>query len=325
MDTEHILMVERLVKHFLLKGGVFGRDKGVVRAVDGVSFRLRQGETLGLAGESGCGKSTLARAMLRLEEDVQGKVLFQGEDLLTVPPGRMRALRREVQMVFQDPTTSLHPLMSAGDLVAEPLLIHKLGDEKQRHERALQLLEMVGLGRELAESLPHELSGGQRQRVGIARAVALEPKLLVFDEPLSAIDVSAQAQLLNLIQDLQERLQLSYVFISHDLGVVKHVSQRVAIMYLGRLVEVAPSEDLYRHPLHPYTQTLLSSIPRLFLGEMDVTSYPPPMGDTPSPVDLPSGCRFHPRCSRAEEGCETCEPELVDVGGGHAVACHYVT
>ena len=320
MGTEDILVVERLIKYFPLKGGVFGRDKGVVRAVDGVSFRLGEGETLGLAGESGCGKSTLARAMLRLEEDVQGKVLFEGEDLLQVPSSRLRTLRRKIQMVFQDPTTSLHPLMSAAELVAEPLLIHKVGDEHERRERAMQLLEMVGLGRELAGNLPHELSGGQRQRVGIARALALEPKLVVFDEPLSAIDVSVQAQLLNLIQDLQERLQLTYIFISHDLGVVKHVSQRVALMYLGKFVEVAPSEELYRRPLHPYTQTLLSSIPRLFLGDMEMSKYPEPMGDTPSPVDLPPGCRFHPRCFRLEERCRASEPELVDVGGGHLVA-----
>ena len=324
MKPEDILVVERLVKHFPLKGGIFGRGKGVVRAVDGVSFRLREGETLGLAGESGCGKSTLARAMLRLEEEVRGSVFFEDEDLLRVSPRRMRALRRKIQIVFQDPTTSLHPLMNAADLVAEPLSIHKVGNENGRRERGLQLLEMVGLGRELAGNLPHELSGGQRLRVGIARALALEPKLVVFDEPLSAIDVSVTAQLLNLIQDLQERLQLTYIFISHDLGVVKHVSQRVAIMYLGKFVEVAPSEELYHHPLHPYTQTLLSSIPRLFLGDMDMSKYPKPMGDTPSPVDLPTGCRFHPRCSKSEEHCQASEPELVDLGGGHMVACHYV-
>jgi oligopeptide/dipeptide ABC transporter ATP-binding protein len=324
MDSKDLLVVERLIKHFPLRGGVFGSDRGVVRAVDGVSFRLREGETLGLAGESGCGKSTLARAILRLEEDVQGRVLFEGEDLLHVLPSRMRALRREIQIVFQDPTTSLHPLMSAGDLVAEPLSIHGVGkSDKERRETALQLLEMVGLGRELARSLPHALSGGQRQRVGIARALALEPKLVVFDEPLSAIDVSVQAQLLNLIQDLQERLRLTYVFISHDLSVVKYVSQRMAIMYLGKFVEVASSEELYRRPLHPYTQTLLSSIPQLFLGDMDVSTYPKPTGDTPSPVDLPSGCRFHPRCPTSDERCATSEPELVDVGGGHMLACHY--
>jgi oligopeptide transport system ATP-binding protein len=324
MTTEEILVVENLVKHYPLKGGVFGGDKGIVRAVDGVSFRLHEGETLGLVGESGCGKSTLARAMLRLEDDVRGKVLFEGEDLLRATPSRMRTLRRKIQMVFQDPTTSLHPLMSALELVLEPLIIHNVGNESERKERALELLEMVGLGRQLAGNLPHELSGGQRQRVGIARAVALEPKLVVFDEPLSAIDVSVQAQLLNLIQDLQESLQLTYIFISHDLGVVKHVSRRVAIMYLGKFVEIAPSEELYSHPLHVYTQTLLHSIPRLFVGDMDMSQYPKPTGDTASPLDRLPGCRFEPRCPFAEGQCRTSPPELVDAGGGHMVACHRI-
>ncbi len=313
-----ILEVENLTKHFGAKGG-----QGGVRAVNGVNLRLELGETLGIVGESGCGKSTLARLILRLIEPTAGSVRFAGEDLLALPQSDLRVRRRDMQLIFQDPYASLDPRLTVGTIVGEPLAIHGVGDRKERRERVAGLLKTVGLEADASARYPHEFSGGQRQRIGIARAVALEPKLIIADEPVSALDVSIQSQILGLLLDLKERLALSYIFISHDLAVVEHMSDRVAVMYLGRIVEMTDTESLYEKPAHPYTEALISAVPqpdperertRIVLS-----------GDIPNPENPPPGCPFHPRCPKAMDHCRTTTPKMQNIGTEerpHLVTCH---
>jgi oligopeptide/dipeptide ABC transporter ATP-binding protein len=316
VDSNHqeLVNVRGLVKHFPVEG-----SDDVVRAVDGVSFTIMRGETLGLVGESGCGKSTVGRCLLRLIEPTSGEVTFEGRDVLSLERNELRQLRREMQIVFQDPYASLNPRMKVGDIVGEPLVIHKIGTKSERRDRVSELLRRVGLDPDYRTRYPHEFSGGQRQRIGVARTLALNPKLIVADEPVSALDVSVQAQVVNLLQDLQEEFGLTYLFISHGLAVVEHISTRVAVMYLGRIVEIASAAELYARPLHPYTQALLSAIPipdpkrkreRIVL-----------QGDVPTPINPPSGCRFRTRCPIAVDECARIDPELREVSPGHTVAC----
>jgi len=318
-----LLEVTNLAKSFPVQSGLFGRDKRKVHAVSDVSFTLAAGETLGLVGESGCGKSTLGRAVLRLIEPSAGSVRFEGREVTTMPKTELRALRRHMQIVFQDPYSSLNPRMSVRDTVSEALRIHALASSRADEEaQVAALLKQVGLRPEHMDRYPHEFSGGQRQRVGIARALAVRPKLIVCDEPVSALDVSVQAQIVNLLKDLTEQLGLSYLFIAHDLSVVEFMSQRVAVMYLGRIVELAPVASLYASPRHPYTRALLSAVPELTPGarktRLKLT------GDIPSPLDPPSGCAFHPRCPDAQRGlCDTERPVLREVAEGQLAACHF--
>jgi oligopeptide/dipeptide ABC transporter ATP-binding protein len=313
-NHSELVRVRGLVKHFPVEG-----SDDVVRAVDGVSFEIFRGETLGLVGESGCGKSTAGRCLLRLIEPSAGEITFDGRDVLSLGKRELRELRRAMQIVFQDPYASLNPRMKVGDIVGEPLVIHKIGAKKERRERVAGLLSKVGLDPDYMDRYPHEFSGGQRQRIGVARTLALNPKLIVADEPVSALDVSVQAQVVNLLQDLQKEFGLTYLFISHGLAVVEHISTRVAVMYLGRIVEVASAAELYARPLHPYTQALLSAIPvpdpkhkraRIVL-----------QGDVPTPINPPSGCRFRTRCPIAIDECARIDPELREVSPSHTVAC----
>jgi oligopeptide/dipeptide ABC transporter ATP-binding protein len=313
-QPSELVTVRGLVKHFPVEG-----SDDVVRAVDGVSFSIIRGETLGLVGESGCGKSTVGRCLLRLIEPTAGSVEFGGRNVLSLGKQEMRQLRREMQIVFQDPYASLNPRMTVGDIVGEPLTIHKIGTKQERRERVKELLQRVGLNPDYSKRYPHEFSGGQRQRIGVARTLALNPQLIVADEPVSALDVSVQAQVVNLLQELQAEFGLTYLFISHGLAVVEHISTRVAVMYLGRIVEIASAKDLYVRPLHPYTQALLSAIPipdptrsreRIVLH-----------GDVPTPINPPSGCRFRTRCPIAIAECSQIDPELREVSPGHEVAC----
>jgi len=315
-----ILDVRNLVKHFPVRRGILGGERRYVRAVDGVSFTVGSQETLGLVGESGCGKSTVGRTILRLLAPTSGEVWFRGRNILALGEEEVRSLRREMQIVFQDPFGALNPRLTVEQIVGEPLKNHGIGNRRERREKVEEALTMVGLLPEHLKRFPHEFSGGQRQRIGIARALVLRPRLVVADEPVSALDVSVQAQVLNLIARLQRELRLSIMLISHDLGVVRHISRRVAVMYLGEIVEVAPAGDLYGNPLHPYTQALLSAVPvpnpRLAKKRIVLA------GDVPSPLDPPSGCRFHPRCPRRMEICPVEPPKTRQVAIGHLVACH---
>ena len=318
--AQPILVAEHVAKHYPLKGAGFSRRRGRVLAVADVSLSVAAGEVFGLVGESGCGKSTLGRALLRLEDPTAGRVLFNGEDIAAFDPPRLKQFRREAQIIYQDPYSSLNPRRQIGDLVAEPLDIHRVGTPAERQERAAWLLKVVGLLPEHARRYPHEFSGGQRQRIVIARALALNPMLLLADEPVSALDVSIQAQVINLLKELQTQFNLTYLFISHDLSLVEYISDRVAVMYLGRLVELASKQELYREPLHPYTQALLSAAPvpdpRAPKNRILLT------GDVPSPVHPPAGCSFHPRCRESRGICRSDPPAFRELSPGRFVACH---
>jgi len=322
--SPELLRVDDLKVHFPLKKGiVIQRQVGTIKAVDGISFALRRGDTLGLVGESGCGKSTTGLAILRMLEPTAGRIVFEGRDITHTGRDGMRPIRRRMQMVYQDPYGSLNPRMKVRDIIGEPLAVHGTAKDKRTYaERVEQLIAMVGLLPDMAERYPHEFSGGQRQRIGIARALALEPSLVICDEPVSALDVSIQAQVVNLFMALKEQLSLTYVFIAHDLAVVRHISDRIAVMYLGRIVEIAGRDELYKRPLHPYTQALLAAVP---VADPEVEASRPRIivkGEVPSALKPPSGCRFHPRCPRAMEACKTVDPALTDLGLGRAVACH---
>ncbi len=318
-----LLEVTDLVKHYPVSGGMFGREVGVVRAVDGVSFTIRRGETLGLVGESGCGKTTTGRCILQLERPTSGSIRFEGQELTTLGSEALRPVRRRMQVIFQDPYSSLNPRMTVGQIVEEPLAVHKLApDAAARSTRVRELLGQVGLLPQYGQRYPHELSGGQRQRVGIARALAMEPSLIICDEPVSALDVSIQAQIINLLEDLGRDLGLTYLFVAHDLSVVRHISDRVAVMYLGRIVEVADRQALYQTPLHPYTRALLSAVP---IPDPEVEAHRERVvlgGEVPSPLRPPPGCAFHPRCPIAVDDCHRSRPELREIQPGHRAACH---
>jgi len=321
MIGQPLLEVTDLKKHFPIHKGVFSKVSGQVYAVDGVSFSIGRGETLGLVGESGCGKSTVGRTLLRLLEPTDGSIRIDGEDITHLERDKLLPYRRRMQMIYQDPYASLNPRMSAGEIVGEPLVIHDIGTPQERRERVAALFERVGLRPEAMNSYPHEFSGGQRQRIGIARALALNPELIVGDEPVSALDVSIQAQILNLLMELQDELKLSYLFVAHDLAVVEHISHRVAVMYLGRIVEMTDKRSLFEMPLHPYTEALLSAVP---IPKASARSRKRVIlkGDVPSPINPPPGCHFHARCPYAMPRCRTDVPALREVTPGHLVSCH---
>jgi oligopeptide transport system ATP-binding protein len=318
-----LVEIKSLKKYFPIRKGVLQREVERVHAVDDVTLSVQKGETVGLVGESGCGKSTLGRCVVRLLEPTAGDVIFDGRSIGKLGARSLRPLRREMQMVFQDPYASLNPRKRVGTIISDPMKIHGIGDRRERKKRVEELLEVVGLSPEHYNRFPHEFSGGQRQRIGVARALALRPKLVVADEPVSALDVSIQAQMVNLLEDLQDEFGLTYVFIAHDLGVVRHVSDRIAVMYLGKLMELSPAEELYTRPIHPYTEALLSAVP---IPDPDLSEERERIvlqGDVPSPIHPPSGCRFHPRCRYATDVCAQIEPPLVDYGNGHLAACHH--
>jgi oligopeptide transport system ATP-binding protein len=325
-DGEVLLKVEHLKKYFPIRRGiVFQREVGRVHAVDDVSFEVRAGETLGLVGESGCGKSTLGRCLVRLHALTEGSIMFGGRDISRLSRRALRPVRSDVQMIFQDPYASLNPRKRVGTIIADPLRIHgHRAGRQQVKDRVRELLRLVGLSPEHINRYPHEFSGGQRQRIGVARALALHPKLIIADEPVSALDVSIRAQVINLLDDLQDDLGLTYIFIAHDLGVVRHVSDRIAVMYLGKIVEISPAEELYQRPVHPYTEALLSAVP---IPDPAITARREQIvleGDVPSPIEPPSGCRFHPRCRYATDVCKQTEPPLIPQGAeGHLAACHH--
>jgi oligopeptide transport system ATP-binding protein len=327
VSREVMLKAENLVKHYPIKAGVLRRTVGHVKALDGVSFELYKGETLGIVGESGCGKSTLGRMLMRLEEPTAGKLIFDGVDVYSQKGSAMRRLRRDIQIVFQDPYTSLNPRMTVGDIVGEPFEIHTdVVPKRGRRQRVQELLELVGLNPEHINRYPHQFSGGQRQRIGIARGLALNPKVIICDEPVSALDVSVQAQVVNLLAELQGRLGLAYIFIAHDLSVVRHISDRVGVMYLGKLVELGDEDQIYSRPTHPYTQALLSAVPLPDPTMRNMREQIVLTGDVPSPANPPSACRFHTRCWKAQEICSIDEPLLIERPDGestHVSACHF--
>ena len=315
-----ILEVEGLKKYYPIQGGILGKTVGEVKAVDGVSFYVREGEILGIVGESGCGKSTMGKAILRLIEPTEGEIKFEGQDITELPSEDMRKLRRDMQIIFQDPYASLNPRHTVEKIISEPLLVHGMKSKAERKRRVRELLEVVGLSAYHASRYPHQFSGGQRQRIGIARALANNPKLIICDEPVSALDVSVQSQILNLMGDLRDEFNLTYIFIAHDLSVVKHISDRVGVMYLGRMVELADKDDLYEDPKHPYTQALLSAVPE---PDPDIEKERIILeGDVPSPANPPAGCAFHTRCPFAMDICSKVRPELEPAGDEHFVACH---
>ena len=318
-----LVQVDDLKMHFPIHTGIFRRHTGDVKAVDGVSFQIMPGQTLGLVGESGCGKSTVGRAMLRLYEPTAGRVIIDGDDVATLAPEALRRKRPTMQMVFQDPQASLNPRMTLADIVSEPLDEHTAWSRDHKLERVYELMDQVGLNRRFVNRFPHEFSGGQRQRIGIARALALKPRFIVCDEAISALDVSVQAQILNLLMDLQEKYGLTYLFIAHDLAVVRHISDRVGVMYLGRLAELAPASELFARPLHPYTRALLSAVPEP--DPRAARTRQRLSGEVPSPLNPPEGCRFHPRCPIARDICKTTVPDWREASGGHHTACHAVT
>ena len=323
LKDEYLLQVKGLKKWFPITSGIFSKVTGHIKAVDGVSFNVKRGETLGVVGESGCGKSTMGRTILRLLEPTAGEVLFENEDLTKLSPENMRKKRREMQFIFQDPYASLNPRMTVGDIIAEPIDIQYGYDSTERKNKIIEIMELVGLNPKYVRRYSHEFSGGQRQRIGIARAIVLEPKLLVCDEPVSALDVSIQAQIINLMKNLQKRFGMTYIFVSHDLSVIKHISDRVAVMYLGKVMEIASKKQLYDNPLHPYTKALISAIP---IPDPDVKNNKIILsGDMPSPANPPTGCYFRTRCFEAKEICREAQPELRDIGNGHHCACHFVT
>jgi oligopeptide/dipeptide ABC transporter ATP-binding protein len=322
-STTPLIEVRNLTKHFPIKGGVFGRTIGQVQAVDGIDFDIMPTETLGLVGESGCGKTTAGRSLLRLIEPTAGTAQYKNQDLFKLPPRELRKVRRHLQIIFQDPFSSLNPRMTVENLIGEAMQLHGLVEAQDVRERVQDLLERVGLQGSYVSRYPHEFSGGQRQRIGIARALALRPEFIVCDEAVSALDVSVQAQVINLLQDLQDEFNLSYLFIAHDLSVVRHISDRVAVMYLGNIVELADCDELYAHPAHPYTQSLLSAIPEP--NPRRVKERIILRGDVPTPINPPSGCRFHTRCPAAYARCSQETPELKQVAAGHFVACHLYT
>lgn len=325
MAKQELLKVEGLKQHFPIKGGLLGRTVNHVKAVDGISFEVYEGETVSIVGESGCGKSTTGRAILRLEEPTEGKVHFAGEDITDLSTKEMRSRRKDLQIIFQDPYASINPRQTVSDILTEAMEIQNSVPRKKRRERVLELLDIVGLNEHQADRYPHEFSGGQRQRIGIARALAVDPKLIICDEAVSALDVSIQAQVLNLLEELQEEFNLTYLFISHDLGVVRHISDRVIVMYLGKIVEIGERNEIFDRPKHPYTKALLSAIP--VPDPTHKKEHIPLKGDVPSPIDPPQGCRFHTRCPFAQDKCRTVEPELKThemMSESHKAACHFV-
>ncbi|KIQ94431.1 Glutathione import ATP-binding protein GsiA [Anoxybacillus thermarum] len=321
--NEPLLQVKGLKKYFPITAGLFNKQIGQVKAVDDLSFVVYKGETLGIVGESGCGKSTTGRMLMRLIEPTEGSILFENEEVTKLSPLQLRKVRRDMQMIFQDPFASLNPRHTVEKILEEPLIVHGIGSKEERRKKVREMLEVVGLSSYHAKRYPHQFSGGQRQRIGIARALMTKPKLIIADEPVSALDVSIQAQVLNLLEDLQKEFGLTYIFIAHDLGVVRHISDRVGVMYLGRMVELANSEELYRHPKHPYTKALLEAVPipdPEYKKEKQLLT-----GDLPSPSNPPTGCAFHTRCQACMDICKTKKPDWKDVGNGHYVACHLYT